>query len=251
LGKTLLQIRSSADGTMNSAIDRLLQRLDAGASLPWHSHDIPYAALVLDGGYEEAGDGGRRRVGPGHLVIHPPFSAHTDTVGKRGATIVNLPLTVADALTLQSGALADPEAVLRRYADDASCIAEALRSGVASVAGPDDLPDQLAAALELPGGPGIAEWGAAHGCSSRSVTRQFSAAFGVPPAHYRWRARTRGAWYALITTDQTLVQIAHDWGFSDQAHMTRSVRRLTGSPPSAWRRTSLVRLVQDAHNRLS
>jgi AraC-like DNA-binding protein len=232
-----LQTLRPADHAMHSPLDRLRQRLDANARLAWHSHADPYAALVLDGDYEECGDGGRRRVGPGHLVIHPPFSAHANVVGRRGATVVNLPLTVAEALTLRSGVLSEPEAVVHRYMDDPVSVSDALRSGVTPVAQLDDIPDRLAAALALPGRVAIAEWGAVHGISARSVTRHFSAALGLPPAQFRWRARTHGALRALITTARPLVEIAHDWGFSDQAHMTRSIRRLTGRSPTAWRAT--------------
>lgn len=220
---------------MHPPIDRLRQRLDANARLAWHSHAAPYAALVLDGNYEESGDGGRRRVGPGHLVVHPPFSAHTDIIGRRGATVVNLPLTVTQALTLQSGLLSNPEAVLDRYMADPFSLGQVLGSSVTPVDQPDDMPDRLAAALALPGRVVIAEWGADQGISARSVTRHFSAAIGLPPAQYRWRARTHGALRAVVTTAQPLIGIAHDWGFSDQAHMTRSIRRLTGRSPSAWR----------------
>jgi quercetin dioxygenase-like cupin family protein len=39
--------------------------------IPRHYHWLPYAAVVLSGGYEEAGDGGRRHVRPGDVLIQP------------------------------------------------------------------------------------------------------------------------------------------------------------------------------------
>jgi AraC-like DNA-binding protein len=40
---------------------------------------------------------------------------------------------------------------------------------------------------------------------------------------------------AIRTTDASLVDIAAQFGFADQAHMTRSVKNLTARCPGAWR----------------
>jgi AraC-like DNA-binding protein len=214
----------------------LPQNLAPRAQLDWHSHAEPYAALVLAGGYAESGDGGRFRAEPGHVVIHTPFSAHADRVSAKGAVVVNLPLAIADSLSLQSGIVADPEGVLRLFAEDPSSLGETLRASLAPLPISDDLPDRLAAALERPDAVGIADWAVANAVSPRTITRHFTAAFGIAPAHYRWRARVRAAWRSLVTTDQPLITVAHDWGFADQAHMSRSVRQLTGRPPNWWRK---------------
>jgi AraC-like DNA-binding protein len=214
------------------------QKLVPQATLAWHDHALPYAALVLDGGYVEAGDGGRRRTAPGHVVVHSPFSAHGDVVGHQGATVINLPLSMADALALHSGVVADPDELLRRYADDPASLGAALRSSVTEVPGLDDLPDRLASALDGVGAVRLVEWADAHWVSPRTLTRQFTAAFGIAPAHYRWRARARRAWRSLLATELPLAAIAHDCGFADQAHMSRSIGQLTGRPPFWWRRLS-------------
>lgn len=221
---------------MKLATALLPQKLAPRAQLDWHSHAEPYAALVLAGGYAESGDGGRFLAEPGHVVIHTPFSAHADQVSANGAVVVNLPLRIADSLTLRSGVMADPEGVLRRYAEDPSTLGETLRANLTPMPTTDDLPDQLAAALERPEAVGIADWAAANAVSPRTITRHFTAAFGIAPAHYRWRARVRAAWRSLVTTDLPLITVAHDWGFADQAHMSRSIRHLTGRPPSWWRK---------------
>lgn len=221
---------------MKLATAFLPQKLAPRAHLDWHSHAEPYAALVLAGGYAESGDGGRFLAEPGHVVIHSPFSAHADQVSANGAVVVNLPLAIADSLTLRSGVVADPEGVLRRYAEDPSTLGEALRANLTPLPMSDDLPDQLAAALERPEAVGIADWAVANAVSPRTITRHFTAAFEIAPAHYRWRARVRAAWRSLVTTDLPLITVAHDWGFADQAHMSRSIRHLTGRPPSWWRK---------------
>ncbi|HEU4731148.1 MAG TPA: helix-turn-helix domain-containing protein [Kofleriaceae bacterium] len=50
------------------------------------------------------------------------------------------------------------------------------------------------------------------------------------------RAQGAGRWLAIVRTRDSLAAIAAATGFADQAHMTRSVRALTGASPSAWRR---------------
>ena len=53
-------------------------RLVAGTVMQRHRHAIGYVAVVLAGGYLEAGDAGRRRVGPGDALVHRPFEGHLD-----------------------------------------------------------------------------------------------------------------------------------------------------------------------------
>jgi len=48
-------------------------------------------------------------------------------------------------------------------------------------------------------------------------------------------SRTRQAWRAIRATGMPLAAIAAECGFSDQAHMTRSVKTVSGRCPSAWR----------------
>lgn len=225
---------------MKAALDRLAQKLAPGDRLGWHSHAAPYAAVVLDGGYVEAGDGGRRRVEAGHVVIHTPFAAHGDQVGSRGAVVANLPLAVGLSLRLTSGIVADPEALVRTVADDPAAIGPLLGAAAPAPAAPADLPDRLAAAIDRAEAPTLAEWAAGQAVSPRSVTRAFTAAFGIAPAHYRWRARVQGAWRSIVISDLSLAAIAHDWGFADQPHMTRAVVKLTGHPPGYWRRSPLL-----------
>jgi hypothetical protein len=45
-----------------------------------HVHTRAYAALVLSGCYEEAGDSGRHRVQAGNVVLHEAFEAHLDRI---------------------------------------------------------------------------------------------------------------------------------------------------------------------------
>ena len=68
----------------------------APGCLPRHRHAEAYAAVVLAGTYEEAGDNGRRRVGPGDVVVHRAWEAHLNRTPGAGAQVLNLPLTAGD-----------------------------------------------------------------------------------------------------------------------------------------------------------
>src|ERR1700677_569690 len=62
------------------------------SSLERHVHFEPYVALVLSGGYEEAGDNGRFKVSAGNVVFHDSFEAHLNRFYAQGATVLNLPV---------------------------------------------------------------------------------------------------------------------------------------------------------------
>jgi AraC-like DNA-binding protein len=108
----------------------------------------------------------------------------------------------------------------------------------------DDAPDLLARDLAQPDLVEIGDWADRHRIAVRTLSRQFRMAFGVTASHHRWRSRTRAAWRALLTEGQPIVEVAATWGFSDQAHLTRSILALTGQSPGWWKRTA-GRLIQD------
>ena len=61
-----------------------------------HRHARPYAALVLDGGFEEHGPDGRFVCEVGSLLVRPPWQQHADEFGKHGAIVLNLPIESID-----------------------------------------------------------------------------------------------------------------------------------------------------------
>ena len=66
--------------------------------------------------------------------------------------------------------------------------------------------------------------------------RAFRASFGMSPHAYIMRQRISRAEILMATSSETLVSIALDCGLSDQAHFSRTFRRLVGVSPSIWRR---------------
>ena len=66
--------------------------------------------------------------------------------------------------------------------------------------------------------------------------RLVSAAAGEPPATLRRRVLLERAAYRLIATDEDVLPIALDAGYSSHEAFTRAFRRAYGQAPSRWRR---------------
>jgi AraC-like DNA-binding protein len=66
--------------------------------------------------------------------------------------------------------------------------------------------------------------------------RAFKESFGVPPHAYVVRTRVERARTLMLTTSDSLSQIALACGLVDQAHLCKCFRQITGSTPGAWRR---------------
>src|SRR6185436_1839453 len=81
----------------------------------------------------------------------------------------------------------------------------------------------------------LSDWAEHRGVARETVSRAFSAAFGVPARQFRTELRARDAWLRIVRTRESLAQIAAATGFADQAHMTRNIRALTGASPATWR----------------
>lgn len=203
--------------------------------LPRHRHAESYAAVVLAGAYEEAGDAGRRRVAPGDVVIHRAFEAHLNRTPAAGAQVLNLPLPAGGLPAF--GRIDDLDGLVRAaerdLRDAAALLPDGLRPAEASRA---DWPDLLASALAKGDGGRLADWADRFGLSPAHLSRGFGKVFGVTPQRYRLEARTRAA-LADLAGPAALAEVAAAHGFADQAHMTRSIRAVTGRPPGAWKRS--------------
>ena len=85
-----------------------------------------------------------------------------------------------------------------------------------------------------PGAP-LQELAGAAGLSSYHVSRVFRRTTGVTISAFRSRLRVRRALEQLAGGQRDLARLAAETGFADQAHLTRSVRRETGSTPAQLR----------------
>lgn len=80
------------------------------------------------------------------------------------------------------------------------------------------------------------ELAASVGLSKGAFHRAFKVTFGVTPFRYLTRWRCEAAAKLMVTTDMSLLTIAVETGFYDQAHLCRQFRKAFGESPDRWRR---------------
>jgi len=210
-------------------------RHSAAEALPRHCHREPFAAVVLAGGYDEAGDTGRHRVSAGDVILHRAFESHLDLFHRPGAEVLVLPLA-HDWNGPTIGKVADADAVARSAEKDVREALEVFISGVTTrPVELHDWPDALAQALRADPSLSLESWAEKQGLHPGSLGRGFASVFGISAAGYRLTQRARRAIALLMGKAMPLSQVAAECGFADQSHMTRSVRLLTGLSPASLR----------------
>jgi AraC family transcriptional regulator len=90
--------------------------------------------------------------------------------------------------------------------------------------------------------------------SPAHFSRKFRLAVGEPPHAYVVRRRLETACHLMMTSKESLSEIALSVGFSDQAHLCRLFRQAFGQSPASWRRErgipADVTLIADAHENI-
>lgn len=206
--------------------------------LPRHRHLGAYATIVVEGCFEQVNYAGRVIVRAGDLLINPTLDCHANFMISSGARILRLhwPLETSvggvrklrDADEIIRTAERDTHLAVLELLDEVG--RDGLQRGECR-----DWPDLLAADLATGRAGRIDAWAEAYGLARETVSRGFSKAFGVSPAGFRNELRARRAWCLAISTRDRFAEIAAETGFADQAHMTRSIRTLTGAAPKLWR----------------
>jgi AraC-like DNA-binding protein len=214
---------------------RSLQKLSSGQRFSRHRHGFAYAAVVLSGAYREAGGSGRHRVKSGEVMFHEAFEAHLNCVEPTGAVILNIPLKACHAGRAHFS-VANIDAIAQIAEKDCADLEHELLHSLVELPAPAwDWPDLLAADLRRNAVPSLTAWSADHGLTPHSLSRGFRSAFGVTPKRFGLECKAHVALRRIAADTAQLSSIAADAGFSDQAHMTRAISELTGSPPSYWR----------------
>jgi len=203
-----------------------------------HRHDHAYAAVVIAGGYVEAGESGRYRVAAGDVILHGAFDAHQNSFGPGASVVLNVRLPAILELPLVLGRVPDLDRIARLAERKNDAVVQALLDEIepagdrAMADWPDLLANELRAGMKTP----ISVWAKKHGLTRESVSRGFRRVYGVSPVRFRAEVRARAAWYMLVSTRNPLSALSLQSGFCDQSHMTRAVHRMTGRSPGEWRR---------------
>jgi len=94
----------------------------------------------------------------------------------------------------------------------------------------DHIEEHLSSTIRLQDLASIARLSHSHFC------RAFKESLGHPAHAYVMRRRVHRAQGLMLTTTESLSQIAALCGMADQAHFCKLFRRLVGESPNAWRR---------------
>jgi AraC family transcriptional regulator len=78
--------------------------------------------------------------------------------------------------------------------------------------------------------------------------RVVTATAGETPARFRRRVLLERAAYRLLTSDQGVLEIAVDAGYSSNEAFTRAFQRAYGVPPSTWRESPTTHIQLDSPN---
>lgn len=200
-----------------------------------HRHGQGYVALVLAGGYIEAGDRGRFRVEAGHAALHGAHESHLNEFFGRGAQVLNLPLPPGH-WPEPIGHVDDADAIARLAERDPAEAVVLLRATFRPApARLDDWPDRLARALADDPALDLAAWADAMGIAPASLSRGFRRTYGTTAKRYRLEQRAIRALHRLPHWPGSIADLAADTGFADQAHLTRALTAMTGRTPRQLR----------------
>ena len=238
---------------------------EAGSALMPHYHDRDYFCIVTSGRFEERASGGSHRCTAETVVFHPRGAVHADTFD---AATRCLNVELPDDLGLMYGEFGDAfvrrgqrrgpglAALARRIerelrvADAASRLAlhglvleltaEWIRAP-ASGRRPAWLAEaQRIVRAEYTAGIDCRDIAARVGVHPVRLSREFRIAYRVTMTELALRLRVEHAARLLRTTRRPLVAIALDAGFTDQSHLAKAFRRLTGTTCARYRRAERV-----------
>jgi AraC-like DNA-binding protein len=212
--------------------------------LPRHQHLSAYATLVLDGRFAQLSYAGRLLLQSGDVLINPTLDSHANQMISRGITLVRLPWRqeasvggvyrnlaidlirrVAVKDPIQASGLLAEQVVCKPYAPIAT----------------RDWPDKLVMDLHDNPKMQISQWAKSLGLTREYAWRCFRRTFGIGPAQFRSELTARAALLKIIHSTEPLAKAAADFGFSDQSHMTRAIKALTGVSPGRWRGSHLFK----------
>ena len=232
--------------------------------LPWHSHELAFFALVLNGHYRERCGRFENQYSPFTLMFRPAGVPHQDEIGPRGVRLYEIELRPA-----WQKRLADCSAALDRPRDDIGggpllwLAFKLFREVEASPARGNIAVESLLAEMlsfaahsaqrESRHAPGwlprildklqtehcrrltLDELACEAGVHPVHLSRVFRPCVGEGIGEHVHRLRVRTACERLLAPHVSLSELSFGTGFADQSHFTRAFRKITGMTPATFR----------------
>jgi AraC-like DNA-binding protein len=142
------------------------------------------------------------------------------------------------AASLARGADIDGELAEKVVGTVAALVARGRPGGGSPRRGPaarERLAGQARELLLAEPGLGVIELARNVNCSPHHLSRVFSQVTGSSISAYRNRVRVSRALERISQGERGLAGLAHELGFADHAHLTRTIRAVTGHTPTACR----------------
>jgi AraC family transcriptional regulator len=255
--------RYARDGLVLSEI-----RHDGPRKLPTHSHERAFFCLLLEGGYAERF--GRREVeyDPFTVAYHPSATTHADEIGRSGGHLFSVEVDdrwierlrecgierPADFASVRGGDILWLAARLHReFSRRDACSPLAIegivlemlaaigRSGNESERPCPGWMDRIVELLreEFRENHSLDHLAAEAGVDPIRLSKAFRRSHGRTIGEFVQELRVRAACARLLDRDAPLADVAIECGFSDQSHLTRIFKRVTGTTPGAFRQNRL------------
>lgn len=248
--------RMSTSGVLLSELRQPFSR-----SVPRHEHELAYVTVMLDGDYMEGDRGHLDTLSPFSAVFNPAGIAHSTVVGPSGASfftielhnesLQQLGLGLPSRTTVDRGAGGMLWPGIRLYFAFKSatnplaleaCVFELLGTLTGYEEPGGDVPRWLPRVKErlhegFRDGLRMRDLAAEAGVHPVHLARVFRKFENRTPGEYQQRLQVRAACELLRDPEWTLAAIAAECGFSDQSHLTRVLRRMTGTTPARFRLT--------------
>jgi len=231
--------------------------------LPAHSHDLASFSLLLDGNYTETYRGKTYSYDPMTVWWHPPETFHKDEVGEKGGRffVVEIQTNILENLSQIGNSptmFYDKSPALTKLATrlynefrnwqvcsellamslTLEMLAYSMRKSITVDKTPpvwlsrvvDKLNDQFAENITA---EELALEADVHPVHLAAVFRKFH---HQTIGEYVQNLRIQSASRLLIDKDLPISEIALLTGFSDQSHLTRTFKRVTGTTPGVFRK---------------
>lgn len=223
------------------------------SALPAHAHAGAHICITLAGSYLDLSPRCELEQHPGDALLYEAGKLHRNRFGASGAWCLNLavpdgarsarhlrrlsPARRAMAQQLASAALWGRDGDVLLMESLAEDLTDAVLGGEEEIS-PAPVDGVIEALEDMPCKAWtLRELAAIAGRHPSHLARSFRRATGLTIGQYRRRRRAMAVTVALHEGVEPLSDLAIDYGYADQAHMTREVVAFTGLSPGRWRRS--------------